>query len=69
MFDSTLTGLQEGKRQLRDARRNMPLPEKVKQIIELQKIAIPTIRRRRALLYWERVWPLRPENRTSKRHD
>jgi len=37
----------------------MSLPEKVRQVVELQKIALPLIRRRRELREWEVVWPLR----------
>ena len=47
-----------GKERLRDSRRGLSLPEKVQQVVELQKIAIPLIRRRRKLNEWERVWPL-----------
>ena len=50
--------LREGKEQLRRARIAMSLPEKVRQVVELQRIALPAIRRRRALRDWERVWPL-----------
>ena len=50
--------LRDGKRDLRQARLTMSLPEKVRQVVELQRIALPFIRRRRELRSWERVWPL-----------
>lgn len=59
-YDDTLNRLRGGKRQLRDARTGMSLPEKVRQVVELQKISVTTIKRRRALREIERVWPLRP---------
>lgn len=55
----TLGRLRSGKRRLRKTRANMSLPEKVQQVVELQKIAVTTIRRRRPLRDIERVWPLR----------
>ena len=56
--DDTLTRLREGKRQLRQSRVSMSLTEKVRQVVELQRITLPNIRRRRALQAWEFVWPL-----------
>ena len=50
--------LRKGKRELRARRRAMSLPDKVRQVVELQKIALPLIQRRRPLRAWERVWPL-----------
>jgi hypothetical protein len=40
-------------------RRSLTVPEKVKQIIDLPKISLPHIAERRAVNYWQRVWPLR----------
>ena len=57
--DDTLTRLREGKNDLRKSRIEMSLPEKVRQVVELQKIAVATISRRRPLRELERVWPLR----------
>lgn len=48
--------LREGKRELRRARTRMPLPEKVRQVVVLQRMMLPLIRRRRPLQPWERVW-------------
>lgn len=50
--------LRAGKRELRRRRVAMSLPDKVRQVVELQKITLPLIRRRRALHPWESVWPL-----------
>lgn len=57
-IDDVLEKLRAGKRELRRKRVAMSLPEKVRQVIELQKIVLPAIRRRRPLRSWERVWPL-----------
>jgi hypothetical protein len=54
-----LQKLREGKAELRAARRAMSLPEKVREVVRLQKIVLPMIARRRALKPWERVWQLR----------
>jgi hypothetical protein len=53
-----LQKLREGKAELRAARRAMSLPEKVREVVRLQKIVLPMIARRRALKPWERAWPL-----------
>lgn len=50
--------LREGKRELRRARVAMSLPEKVRQVVELQKIHVAIVGRRRTLRPLERVWPL-----------
>lgn len=53
-----ITRLRAGKQQLRAERREMSLPDKVKQVVELQKIHVTAIRRRRELAPLERVWRL-----------
>jgi hypothetical protein len=58
--------LREGKRRLRAERIAMTLPEKVRQVVELQRIAVPMIRRRRALREHERVWVLSPDGDESE---
>lgn len=58
--ENTLERLREGKQKLRQIRRDMSLPEKVKQVIALQRIEVEMIRRRRPLTERERVWPLLP---------
>jgi len=50
--------LREGKRNLRRARVAMSLAEKVRQVVELQKIHVSVVGRRRTLRPVERVWDL-----------
>ena len=50
--------LRAGKQELREERIGMSNPEKVRQVVELQKATLPMIRRRRQLAAWEGVWPL-----------
>jgi hypothetical protein len=54
-----LQKLRDGKAELHATRRAMSLPDKVREVVRLQKIVLPMIARRRALKSWERVWPLR----------
>jgi hypothetical protein len=51
--------LREGKQELRRSRVAMSLPEKVREVVELQKVHVTIVGRRRALKPLERVWPLR----------
>jgi hypothetical protein len=53
--------LRAGKEKLRRRRRALSLTEKVEQVVELQRIVLPLIRRRRDLKPWEKVWVLRSE--------
>jgi hypothetical protein len=57
--DDLLTKLRAGKRELRAARRDMSLREKVEEVVRLQRIALGAIRRRRKPGELEYVWPLR----------
>jgi hypothetical protein len=50
--------LRDGKQELRRARIAMSLPDKVREVVQLQRIMLPLIRRRRELREWERVWPV-----------
>jgi hypothetical protein len=52
-----IDALRRGKKALHDAHRALSLSEKVKMVIELQRIALPLIARRRPLRYYERQWP------------
>ena len=54
-----MSRLRQGKRQLRRERVAMSLPEKIRQVVELQKVHVTIVGRRRALGPIERVWPLR----------
>jgi hypothetical protein len=56
--DEVLTKLRAGKRELRAERRAMSLPDKVRQVVQLQHIALSAIRRRRQPGELEYVWPL-----------
>ena len=59
---SVIRRIHEGKQHLREERKAMTLPEKVRQVVELQKATLPMIRQRRELKDWEEVWPLHAEN-------
>jgi len=52
--------LRRGKVELRRERERMPLPEKVRQVIELQRFVHPLLARQRALEPWERPWEIEP---------
>jgi hypothetical protein len=53
--------LYEGKRALHAAQRALPLPEKVRQLLELQKIAYEILRSRGVELRpWEKPWDVEP---------
>ena len=56
--DPLLSKLLAGKRELREARRTMSLPEKVRQVVELQKLHVTTVKRRRPLDELETVWQI-----------
>jgi len=38
----------------------MPLPDKVRQVIELQRFVYPLLARQRELEPWERPWEIEP---------
>lgn len=50
--------LREGKKTLRRARRTMTLPEKVRQVVQLQAIHLKAILHRRQPTARERVWQI-----------
>jgi hypothetical protein len=52
--------LRAGKEALRQKRIAMPLREKVRQVLELQKIQYPLLARQRPLRPWERPWDVEP---------
>lgn len=52
--------LRRGKAALRRERERMPLPEKVRLVIELQRFAYPLLARQRQLEPWERPWEIEP---------
>ena len=61
----TLQALRDGKRELHRRRLAMSLEDKVRQVVELQKIHVTVVGRRRALRPLERVWPLRQRDSSS----
>lgn len=52
--------LRRGKAALRRERERMPLPDKVRQVIELQRFVYPLLARQRELEPWERPWEIEP---------
>ncbi len=52
--------LRQGKDELRRAREQLPLPEKIRQVIELQRLQYPLLARQRTLRSWERPWEIEP---------
>ena len=41
----------------------LPLPEKVRLVVELQRLCLPLLERRRPLAPWERPWQIEPQHR------
>ena len=58
--DALLARLWKGKAALHRRRSRLPLPEKVRLVMELQRAALPLIARRRPLRSWERPWEIEP---------
>lgn len=59
--DALLARLHEGKRELHAVQRALPLPEKVRQLLELQKITYEILRSRGVELRpWEKPWDVEP---------
>jgi hypothetical protein len=52
--------LRQGKDRLRRDREELPLPEKIRQVIELQRLQYPLLARQRTLKSWERPWEIEP---------
>lgn len=55
-----LARLRRGKDELRERRRQMSLKEKVAMVLELQRLYLPLLERRRPLAPWERPWDVEP---------
>lgn len=55
-----LRSLREGKGALRRKRRAMPLPEKIRQVLALQRLQHPLLARQRSLRSWEQPWDVEP---------
>jgi len=58
--DALLEKLREGKSALHRRHSELALPEKVRLVMELQRIVLPLIARRRPLRSWERPWEIEP---------
>jgi hypothetical protein len=59
--DELLARLHTGKRELHAVQRALSLPEKVRQLLELQKITYEILRARGAELRpWEKPWDVEP---------
>ncbi len=52
--------LRRGKADLRRERERLPLPEKVRLVIELQRAVYPLLAKQRQLESWERPWKIEP---------
>jgi hypothetical protein len=55
-----LKKLRAGKWALRRRRSNLPLPDKVRELLELQRLQFPLLARQRSLRCWERPWDIDP---------
>ena len=55
-----LARLRAGKAALRAQRVALPLPEKVRQLLQLQRIHVVLLARQRALEAWEHPWNVEP---------
>jgi hypothetical protein len=55
-----LERLWQGKAALHRRHAALPLPEKVRLVMELQRMVLPLIARQRALRSWERPWEIEP---------
>lgn len=58
--DSVIERLFSAKRGWHRAQARLPLREKVRILLELQRQDLPLIARRRPLRSWERPWPIEP---------
>jgi len=63
-----LASLREAKADLHHRRERLPLPEKVRLVLELQRLCLPLLERKRKLAPWERPWPIEESSvsRTSE---
>jgi hypothetical protein len=59
-LDTLLERLWQGKAALHRRHAALPLPEKVRLVMELQRIVLPLIAKQRALRSWERPWDIEP---------
>ena len=52
--------LREGKTALRQQREALDLREKVRIVLELQRLCLPVLKRHRPLAEWEKPWAITP---------
>lgn len=55
-----MRALREGKAALHRQREMMDLREKIRIVLELQRLCLPLLERRRRLAAWERPWATTP---------
>ena len=55
-----LASLHEAKADRHRRQAQLPLPEKVRLVVELQRLCLPLLERRRPLAPWERPWQIEP---------
>lgn len=58
--EQLLSALRQAKAEFHEAQRELPLREKVRLVIELQRMCLPLIARQRPLRPWERPWEVEP---------
>lgn len=58
--EALLQQLRKGKSALQARHASLPLSEKVRLVIELQRIVLPLLARQRPLRSWEKVWEIDP---------
>lgn len=58
--DELIQRLWRGKAALHDRHARLSLPEKVRRVIELQRLALPLLAQRRTLRSWGRPWEVEP---------
>lgn len=55
-----IAALRAGKADIRREREGLDLREKVRLVLELQRLYLPLLQRRRRLTAWESPWPITP---------
>ena len=58
--EELLRRLWKGKADLHAVHAGLPLPEKVRLVMELQRMVLPLIARQRPLRPWEKPWDIEP---------
>ncbi len=55
-----ISSLRAGKARLREERKALSLPEKIREVLALQRLQYPLIAKQRALRSWEKPWETEP---------